>query len=595
MSQTRYNQEYNYTDVEDQAVEEETCMPQDANMDMDDFDYNYEYTCPDDCEETKDPDATQPCYDETWEDQADLDEMVYAKPAPQATEAEMAEALVEFNKLLKADREAAEEAAYNKELSTSHDELQAWCDSVGISIVGMPGTFWEKVVEMRFQKACAAEEKAKKDAVEAKIAADAQEQQRLERIAEGKAALAKVQENAAKAAKARAIAKTQKPNAKGKLQGDKTGVTKRARNAAKKVAETRLAAAKAAVPITVVPKAVVVPMIPLTANANSKSKAKGSAAETRLDLTVEVEEAETYIFSTKEQHLEIAPKKVEAKVEAKVDTKPLDDGFTVVGSKKPKVPTSKPLTADEITKCLFQFNTEEPMHTSKAGSSKPSSPTEAARQAGFAMLASTTAQQAMLTCTRMCNSVGTGKPCHHGSKCRFAHTFEQLNKKRCVFSNSEGHACRYAIPAGPGVYKNKTGHTGKICQCWHQDETNESYASRMGIKLPTQSKPVVAEPVKLQLKPAPAPVTTPTAAPIVKLAPWAPIKPVERPATDARPAPRKSRWDEQATKVAPVAPVAPTSTPTSTTVIRVPKCLQEATLQMCLNKGMTNFQIILTD
>ena len=40
--------------------------------------------------------------------------------------------------------------------------------------------------------------------------------------------------------------------------------------------------------------------------------------------------------------------------------------------------------------------------------------------------------------TSPCRSVGTGKPCPHGSRCRFAHTPEELGVKRCHF----GDRCR---------------------------------------------------------------------------------------------------------------------------------------------------------
>jgi len=597
MSHTQHNQKYDSSDVEDQEVGE-ICMQQDQDQDNFDDETNYDDNFDSD-DETM-PQTTEQVVPD-W-DQSDDEAIIMPAAAPQATEEEMQDAYKEFIQLCKAD----EEAKHNEELSAQYDELVAWCKSAGISMESMPGNFAQKFEEMRLQKAF----ELKALAEERKIT---EEKERLERIAKGDAERKAMLEASIKAGRDRAKAKQCSANAKGKLQGDKTGVGKRARKAAEKVAEAKKVAAKVAM-VAPVAKLVVVKQIALTQNTNTKSKSKGLTVESTVAPDVEAEEVESYIISTKEQHLEHETKQVVKPVVAK---KEVDDGFTTVVAKKPRKMDTK-LTAAEVSQCLFtQAKPASPTHSVKS-----SNPMEAARQAGFAMLANASTQQSTLTYTRMCTSVGSGKTCPHGSKCRFAHSFEQLNKKRCAFSNIEGHACRYAIATGKGTYKNKPGQTtGKICQCWHQDETEASYAARMGIKIQPAKRVPVAEPVKIQLKPTEA---KPVVEAPVKLAPWA----------VAKPEPRKSRWDAKPVEVpktpvtktvevpkTPVtntvevpktvevtprksrfSPIAPPTTPqvvtiahANTIVIRVPKCMQQAALEMCINKGMANFQIVLTD
>jgi len=155
---------------------------------------------------------------------------------------------------------------------------------------------------------------------------------------------------------------------------------------------------------------------------------------------------------------------------------------------------------------------------------------------------------ASLSFTKLCISVttsGTGK-CQHGSKCRFAHTLEQLNHQNCRF----GKGCLLVVSTAEGVYKNKpSSRTGKTCQCWHQGETQASYGARMGFKVNTPvSKPQapVAEPVKLELKKAEFKLAVVPA----KSAPWAGIKTAPQVATE-----RKTRWgpekDDKASKGVP--------------------------------------------
>jgi hypothetical protein len=581
MSNTKQKQrEYDdFSDVEDREVEEQ--VVQDYEEDYETYEENYE----EDYEETyeqnqyyEEPKATETF--DAWDD-AEEEPVVPVKVSPydSVTKKEEADVFAQFQKMCKLD----EDSKRTEQLCSQYDELMAWCEEMKIDYKEIPGTFAQKVEEMRFQKAYAAEQSAKKLAA---LAAKSAEERKLQEAKEresrriaGEKALAAVANASAAAGKKRAQEKASGPNAKGKEQGDKTGIGKRQRKAAEKAAEAKKIATKS---VQIATKPDIMPPMALIPNANVKSKCKGTAAQP-IEVIPEIEEEEDLPLAlyTKEQIVVVEPPKKQVEIVK-------DDGFTLVTSKKGK--TVKQLTSSEVTLSMFKFESQ---------TSTPSNSMDAienARSSGFSILADKTQQKESLSRTRMCNSVGTGKPCLHGNKCRFAHTFEQLQKKNCAF----GIGCRYTKKIAYGVYENNPGqYSGKICQCWHQDETDESYAARMGIKMnkaPVQSvknvtvevKQVVvtpAEPVKIELKQQ---VVTP-----VKLAPWA--QPKAEPVAPKR----KSRWDEK--------PSEPVVTPRKSrfspeqvqvqqpTIIRVPKAMQQSALEMCINKGMTNFQIIVTD
>ena len=144
-------------------------------------------------------------------------------------------------------------------------------------------------------------------------------------------------------------------------------------------------------------------------------------------------------------------------------------------------------------------------------------------------------------CTRLCKSVGSGMNCPYGDRCNYAHSYEALNKLPCQF----GEQCRFAIAIGDGCYKNKPCTTGdRICNFWHTNESNESYASRLSLPAPSSlkvtkpvapkaflTKPVQTKPVQTKAKaskvreiaPAQAFETTKVVVQVsssTKLAPW---------------------------------------------------------------------------
>jgi len=106
--------------------------------------------------------------------------------------------------------------------------------------------------------------------------------------------------------------------------------------------------------------------------------------------------------------------------------------------------------------------------------------------------------------TKMCVSVIENIHCPH-VKCRFAHSLAELKPKLCSFG-SVCHMVCLSEPNGPnspdgtGSYKNVPNSKDKICSFWHPNETETSYALRMGlIKAPCN--PVkYSEPIRLEIK-----------------------------------------------------------------------------------------------
>ena len=74
--------------------------------------------------------------------------------------------------------------------------------------------------------------------------------------------------------------------------------------------------------------------------------------------------------------------------------------------------------------------------------------------------------------TKLCKSVKLKSICHHGDKCKFAHSIEQLCISNCVF----GENCRFVIKRD-GIFINKI--KTKICNHIHPEETQENYYNRI--------------------------------------------------------------------------------------------------------------------
>jgi len=110
------------------------------------------------------------------------------------------------------------------------------------------------------------------------------------------------------------------------------------------------------------------------------------------------------------------------------------------------------------------------------------------RTNAFNSLENTKDMESKLTKTRLCRSVEKGTPCPHGSRCRFAHSVEELRIKDCVF----GDACKFVCKSKSGEYFNRKEFTDrngnrkkcKACSCRHTGETDRNFFERTGIKAP---------------------------------------------------------------------------------------------------------------
>ena len=96
-----------------------------------------------------------------------------------------------------------------------------------------------------------------------------------------------------------------------------------------------------------------------------------------------------------------------------------------------------------------------------------------------------------LYATKMCKSVMKGDKCSFGRNCSFAHSIKQLRRKECLYPN-----CYNVKPLGNGVFINAGN---KMCEFWHKDETQASYAKRLRIPDIAMTTPV---PPKQPIKPS---------------------------------------------------------------------------------------------
>ena len=101
---------------------------------------------------------------------------------------------------------------------------------------------------------------------------------------------------------------------------------------------------------------------------------------------------------------------------------------------------------------------------------------EQSREKAFEKMADAQGEGAIsLTRTKMCMSVSKGITCHHGDRCRFAHSQEELQVAKCFF----GCNCRFVRQTNQGWWMNAGGD--KKCTFIHEGESKENYVKRMGI------------------------------------------------------------------------------------------------------------------
>ena len=159
-------------------------------------------------------------------------------------------------------------------------------------------------------------------------------------------------------------------------------------------------------------------------------------------------------FQDFEQYLtKTEAKTTEAKTtEAKVKETAKEAPWTRVGKKKEKIVVIKLVTP----KMIEEEKIEE----------------------GVAKLVDTKSMRTTLVRSKMCRSVGTGKPCPHGSKCRYAHSPSELKVPPCFFED----ACRHVRKCG-GRYKNCCK---RKCFFMHPGEDMSQYCQRLGLGGPAR-------------------------------------------------------------------------------------------------------------
>lgn len=180
-----------------------------------------------------------------------------------------------------------------------------------------------------------------------------------------------------------------------------------------------------------------------------------------------------------------------AKGEAALKDERENGTWSVVKKKSTTQPTPKK-KKKKVTqkKMLFNFVT-------------PRMAEEEKRREGRSKLMDKDGMRERLIKTRMCNSVGSGRVCPHGSRCRYAHSVEELRVAPCFFKD----ACRHVKKSGDG-YRN-CSH--RRCTFLHPGEDMKNYCQRLNIPFKPVAKPVAISPVI-----PPTPITIVPRKPVTK-------------------------------------------------------------------------------
>ena len=132
---------------------------------------------------------------------------------------------------------------------------------------------------------------------------------------------------------------------------------------------------------------------------------------------------------------------------------------------------TKPTLA-EICKRGFCVLTTD---SAPVASAAPLASLDKIRGDAFVVLTDDKKMRDKLSLTKMCNSVGSGKPCRH-SNCRFAHDVKELKIGECFFGEKCNHVC-----LRNGKYENLRN---KNCMNMHPNETEYDFNLRTQTKRP---------------------------------------------------------------------------------------------------------------
>ena len=152
---------------------------------------------------------------------------------------------------------------------------------------------------------------------------------------------------------------------------------------------------------------------------------------------------------------------------------------------------------------------------------------------GVAKLVDTKSMRTTLVRSKMCRSVGTGKPCPHGPKCRYAHSASELKVAPCFFKD----ACRHVRKCGD-CYKNCCK---RKCFFMHPGEDTAKYCKRLGLGGPARPCRVASIP-KRPPRPPPRCAAPPPKNPWTKV--WTKVwtKPVEVSKSNVKMAEVEREW-----------------------------------------------------
>jgi len=106
---------------------------------------------------------------------------------------------------------------------------------------------------------------------------------------------------------------------------------------------------------------------------------------------------------------------------------------------------------------------------------------ESVRTQAFQIFSNKDEMEKKLLRTKLCRSVGTDYPCPHGSRCRFAHSPDELEISTCIFGVHCRNVTRYN-----GRYYSK--NVQQRCDRLHPNETIQNFYIRTGLPAPQPKK-----------------------------------------------------------------------------------------------------------
>ena len=168
--------------------------------------------------------------------------------------------------------------------------------------------------------------------------------------------------------------------------------------------------------------------------------------------------------------------------------------------------------------------------------------------------------------TSICKSVLNKEECLHGSKCRFAHSLEELRTSCCLF----GKDCRFV----KCINDSWTNMGNKMCSHMHPDESRQDFLTRIGVDI--SNIPKVAPKVEAKIEPKieakiEPKITSPSS-------PRTPSKKFPHPIEKVANAIKSKTYGEGDAEI-------------KETVIRLPAALSQQALEMARKSGMQYFRV----